>query len=195
MGPDIRFWEDLWWGDQSLRLQFPRLFKIITTKTRLISAIMGNNTSLSWNLVFRRNLTDEEIVDLERLKPLLSLVHLIPSVSDVKAWILSSFKIFSVKFFFSALASVSNSIPFYPTNFLWNSKVPSKVRAFAWLVAHKKVNTNDMLQLRRPFKVLSPDWYILCRRSRGMIDHLFLHCLITLGLWHIIFSQAGMEWV
>ena len=60
------------------------------------------------------------------------------------------------KFYFSALASVSNSIPFYPTNFLWNSKVPSKVRAFAWLVAHKKVNTNDMLQLRRPFKALSP---------------------------------------
>ena len=43
-------------------------------------------------------------------------------------------------FYFSALASVSNSIPFYPTNFLLNSKVPSKVRAFAWLVAHKKVN-------------------------------------------------------
>ena len=25
------------------------------------------------------------------------------------------------------------------------SKVPSKVKALAWLVAHKKVNTNDML--------------------------------------------------
>ena len=36
MGPEIRFWEDLWWGDRSLRLQFPRLFKIITIKTRLI---------------------------------------------------------------------------------------------------------------------------------------------------------------
>ncbi|RVX02923.1 hypothetical protein CK203_023299 [Vitis vinifera] len=28
--------------------------------------------------------------------------------------------------------------------------------------------------------------------SRKTIDHLFLHCLITLGLWHKIFSQAGM---
>ena len=28
-----------------------------------------------------------------------------------------------------------------------------------------------------------------------MIDNFFLHCLITLGLWHRIFSQAGMEWV
>ena len=28
-----------------------------------------------------------------------------------------------------------------------------------------------------------------------MIDHLFLYCLITLGLWHRIFSQARMDWV
>ena len=118
-------------------------------------------------------------MDLERLKPLLSLVHLIPSVSDVKAWILSSFKIFLVKSFFSALASVSNSIPFYPANFLWNSKVPSKVRAFAWLVAHKKVNTNDMLQLRKPIKALNPNWCILCSKSEEMTDHLFLHCPIS----------------
>ena len=52
-----------------------------------------------------------------------------------------------------------------------------------------------MLQLRRPFKALSPNWCILCRRSREMIDHLFLHCPINLGLWHRIFSQARMEWV
>ena len=52
-----------------------------------------------------------------------------------------------------------------------------------------------MLQLRRPFKALNPDWCILCRRSKETIDHLFLHCLMTLGLWHKIFSQAGMEWV
>ncbi|RVW92046.1 Retrovirus-related Pol polyprotein from transposon RE1 [Vitis vinifera] len=56
-----------------------------------------------------------------------------------------------------ALSNVSNSVPFYPANFFWKSKVPSKVKAFAWLGAHKKVNTNDMLQLRRPFKTLSPD--------------------------------------
>ena len=75
------------------------------------------------------------------------------------------------------------------------SKVPSNVRAFAWLVTHKKANTNDMLQLRRPFKTLNPDWCILYRRNKGTIDHLFLHYPITLGLWHRIFSQAGMEWV
>ena len=88
------------WGDQSLCLQFPRLFKITTTKTRLISYILGNNTSLSWDLVFRRNLIAAEIMDLERLKSLLSLVHLTFFVPDAKAWIPSSSGIFSINFFF-----------------------------------------------------------------------------------------------
>ena len=74
-------------------------------------------------------------------------------------------------------------------------RAPSKVMAFAWLVAHKKTNTNDILQLRRPSKALSPDWCILCRRSSETIDHLFLHCPITLALWHRIISQVGMKWV
>ena len=28
-----------------------------------------------------------------------------------------------------------------------------------------------------------------------MIDHLFLHCPVTLGLRHRLFSQVGIEWV
>ena len=103
------------------------------------------------------------------------------------------FRAFSVNSFFSALSNFLDSIPFYLVKFLWKSKVPSKVGAFAWLVAYKKVNTNDMLELRKLFKALSPDWRILCKGSSEMIDHLFLHCLIPLGLWHRIVSQAGMD--
>ena len=66
---------------------------------------------------------------------------------------------------------------------------------FVWLVTYKKVNTNDMLQLRRSFKALCHDWCILCRRSRETIGYLFPHCPITMGLWHRIFSHVGMMWV
>ncbi|RVW80652.1 Protein trichome birefringence-like 5 [Vitis vinifera] len=71
---------------------------------------------------------------------------------------------------------------FLPAKFLWSSKVPSKVKALAWLVAHGKVNTNDKLQLRRPYKALCPQWCILCKGNGESIDHLFLHCPVTIGL-------------
>ena len=35
-------------------------------------------------------------------------------------------------------------------------------KAFAWLIVHGKVNTNDMLQLRRSYNALSPDVCLLC---------------------------------
>ena len=73
-------------------------------------------------------------------------------------------------------------------------KIEVELMAFPWFVTHKMVNTIDMLQLRRPFKALSLDWCIICR-SREMINLLLLHCLITLGFWRRIFSQAGMVWV
>ena len=140
-GSKIRFWEDLWWEDQPLCLQFPSLFRVTTTKNYPISIILGNNTSLSWDLTFHYNLIDTKIEDLERLRSLLSNVHLTPSISNARTWVPSSSRVFSVKSFFSALYFSLDSIHFYQANFLWKSRVPSKIRVFAWLVALKKVNT------------------------------------------------------
>ncbi|RVW82294.1 hypothetical protein CK203_041674 [Vitis vinifera] len=53
---------------------------------------------------------------------------------------------------FLGLVKILNPILFLPAKFLWSSKASSKVKALAWLVVHRKVNTNDKLQLRRPYK-------------------------------------------
>ena len=118
-----------------------------------------------------------------------------PSSSNSRAWSLSSSGLFSMKFFLLALSKVSNPLMFLPTKFLWSSKVLSKVKALAWLVAHGKVNTNDKLQLRRPYKALCPQWCILCKGNGESIDHLFLHCPVTIGLWHRLFNLVGVIWV
>ncbi|RVW64358.1 hypothetical protein CK203_047027 [Vitis vinifera] len=125
----------------------------------------------------------------------LSSVFFSPFLANSRAWSLSSSSLFSVKSFFLALSKVSNPILFLPTKFLWSSKAPSKVKALAWLVVHGKVNTNDKLQLRRPYKSLCPQWCILCKGNGELIDHLFLHCPITIGLWHKLFNLAGLAWV
>ncbi|RVW63727.1 hypothetical protein CK203_052776 [Vitis vinifera] len=97
--------------------------------------------------------------------------------------------------FFLGLVKSLKSFNVLPPKFLWSSKVPSKVKALAWLVAHGKVNTNDKLQLRRPYKALCPQWCILCKGNGESIDHLFLHCPVTIGLWHRLFNLVGLIWV
>ena len=52
-----------------------------------------------------------------------------------------------------------------------------------------------MLQARRPYKSLSPHWCILCKGSGESVDHRFLHCPITLGLWHKLFRATNSKWV
>ncbi|RVX13404.1 putative ribonuclease H protein [Vitis vinifera] len=111
-GERIRFWEDLWWGDQIFKVQYPRLFRVVTNNNIPISSILGSDHPFSWNFNFRRNLSDSEIEDLERL--------------------------FTVKSFFIALSQMPDLSPFFPTKFVWNSQVPFKVKVFIWLVAHKK---------------------------------------------------------
>ncbi|RVW29587.1 putative ribonuclease H protein [Vitis vinifera] len=83
-GERIRFWEDLWWGDQPLGSQYPSLFRVVLDKNIPISSVLGPTRPFSWNLNFRRNLSDSEIEDLEGLMRSLDGVHLSPSVFPSK---------------------------------------------------------------------------------------------------------------
>ncbi|RVW57133.1 hypothetical protein CK203_091671 [Vitis vinifera] len=94
------------------------------------------------------------------------------SLEDSREWSLSSSDMFSVKSFFLALSKVSNPILFLPAKFLWSSKALSKT-----------------------YKSLCPQWCILCKGNGESIDHLFLHCPVTIGLWHKLFNLAGLAWV
>ena len=160
----------------------PRLFRVVLDKNIPISSVLGSTHSFSWNFNFRRNLSDSEIEDLEGLMQSLDGLHLSPSVLDARFWPLSSSGLFSVKSFFLALSQFSGSPQVFPSKFIWKSQVPFKVKSFVWLVAHKKVNTNDMPQLRRLYKALNPDICILCMKHGESADHLFLHCSLTIGL-------------
>ena len=103
--------------------------------------------------------------------------------------------LFIVKSFFSILSNHIDLIPLFLIDFVWKSQASFKVKSFVWLVALKKVNTNDMLQLRKSYKVLSPDVCLLCMESDEMVDHIFLYCPLSLGLWYRLFNLAHMDWV
>ena len=71
-------------------------------------------------------------------------VYQSPSYSNVGVWSLTSSGLFLVLLLKSFLI-LSTFVPFATTNFIWKSKGPPKIKAFARLVASKRVNTNDML--------------------------------------------------
>ena len=42
---------------------------------------------------------------------------------------------------------------------------------------------------------LSPNICIRCMKHGESADHLFLHCSLTIGLWHRLFQLAKMDWI
>ena len=179
-GDKICFWEDLWWGNQPLCAQYLDLYRVTSIRNLPISLVRSPSPPSTLNLQFRRNLTNIEINHLQGLLFSIAFVHLSLSTADSRYWSVSSTSLFTVKSFSLALSSSSNLTLFQPARFLWEAKASLKVKAFAWLVAHRKVNTNDLLQVRRPFKSLNPQWCILCKGEGETIDHLFLHCPYTI---------------
>ena len=136
-------------GGPSFGVQYPRLLRVVTDKNTPISSILGSTRPFSWNFNFRQNLSDSKIEDLEGLMRSLDRLHISPSVPNMRSWSLSPSGLFTVKSFFLALSQFSDSPPVFPTKFVWNSQGPFKVKSFVWLVAHKKVNTNDLLQVEK----------------------------------------------
>ncbi|RVW46685.1 LINE-1 retrotransposable element ORF2 protein [Vitis vinifera] len=92
-GDRIRFWDDLWWGEQPLGVQYPRLLRVVTDKNAPISSILGYTRPFSWNFTFRRNLSDSEIEDLEGLMQSLIVYtfHLRFQIRDLGPYLLQVF--------------------------------------------------------------------------------------------------------
>ena len=78
----IRFWEDLWLGDQPLCAQYPDLYRVIPSRNLTISMVLGSSPPSTLNLNFRRKLTDMEIEHFHRNFISLGSVHLSPFIAD-----------------------------------------------------------------------------------------------------------------
>ena len=106
----------------------------------------------------------------------------------VRVWSSTPLGFFLVSSFFRALSALSIFSPFASTKFIWKSKASAKIKPFACFVDNKKVDTNDMLQMRRSNKALSLNQCAMCLENRKSVDYHFLHCPIALRLWQRLFD-------
>lgn len=47
----------------------------------------------------------------------------------------------------------------------WKAKLPYKVKIIIWIVVLNKINSNDLLQTRRPHKTVPPNICVLCHQN------------------------------
>ncbi|CAL1410476.1 unnamed protein product [Linum trigynum] len=71
--------------------------------------------------------------------------------------------------------------PEFPADSVWRKLIPSKINAFMWIVAHKKILTLDILQ-RRGLAIANI--CVMCCKEEESADHLLVDCEFTSGVWN-----------
>ena len=189
----IRFWEDIWLGDAPLSISFPQLYRLTLAHNVSISSMISSmSPSLSWDFKFFQDLNDRECCGLVSLLARLEGVSLRVHIPDRRTWLADSLGTFS---FFGKMIDCSDIPIFVPFALIWKADVPLKVRFFAWSVVHKRINTNELFQRRRPYLLLSPQWCIMSKSDSENIDHLFVHCPVARWIWCKLFGIGGESWV
>uniref|UniRef100_A0A803PJL9 Uncharacterized protein n=1 Tax=Cannabis sativa TaxID=3483 RepID=A0A803PJL9_CANSA len=112
-GDRIRFWEDVWIGDTSLKSDFPDLAVISKAKNASIWELvvdegLPGDFVRSWNFKFRRNLLDRGVPTLISLVQRLEHIKLLNVDVDIRLWKPDPGGIFSCKSAFGWLNSNSN---------------------------------------------------------------------------------------
>lgn len=145
-GLNTRFWEDVWFGDTSLKIEFPTLYNLCLDKEALVGDCWEGD---GWKVGFRRPLGNYDFCEWERLMVRLDDFRL-NGEQDHFVWILDKTKNYSTRSMYRTLTfrGVLNKRMIK----LWKSnKLPNKLKVFVWLAVQDRFQTG--VNLKKKWKV------------------------------------------
>src|SRR4051812_17682988 len=175
-GSEIRFWEDIWLGNATLRDQYPALYNIVRHKGDTLATVMQESPP---NVAFRRDLIGPRLTSWNGLLERLAVVQLSQGHDEFR-WNLNRNEKFSVDSMYRAL--VQPEIPVDNNYKIWQMKIPLKIKVFAWYLRKGVILTKDNLVKR--------NWQgskkcVSCAHDET-IKHLFFTCTVARSIWSAI---------
>ena len=190
-GRRVRFWKDIWCGNNSICETYPSLFALAVSKDAWVANYWDSLGEVGgWIPRFSRPFNDWEVEAVERLLSTLQGKRLAASLEDRVVWKVSKNGIFSVKSLYNSL-NPSYAVPF-PWSIIWSPCVPTKVGFFAWEASWGKVLTQD--QLKRRGWILANRCFLCCVEEET-INNILVHCPKARVMWDLVFSLFDVTWV
>ncbi|XP_074314532.1 uncharacterized protein LOC141649750 [Silene latifolia] len=176
-GSKIRFWEDKWIGDSSLKDGFPRLFSVSNQKNEFIADLgCWQNGVWQWQLTWRRGLFQWELGLVDHLMSLIEDFTPLPNDVDRVYWEFSKADGYTAKSFVDAFYNLKYEDVERKQWFtlIWKNLALPRYEIILWAVLWKRVNTKDRIL---KWKTLSWDEMtcVFCRDVLETPNHLFLH--------------------
>jgi hypothetical protein len=178
-GRNTSFWNNIWCDSEPLSSKYPNLFEIAYDKDITVDKALSSDFR-----DFRRRLWGA--LDTEYNNLITQCNDTVISDGDDRSlWLLGN-KGFSVKSLYKESKCAQVTVP---SNFLWKTRLSHKIKAFLWLVVHKKILTKDNLAKRNWKGNLD---YVFCGLLES-IDHLFFQCSIARFIWRIVQSALDLN--
>ena len=179
----IKFWEDVWCGENSLRVTFPSLYLLVDSKGALATEVWNSTRGEgAWNPKFVQPFNDWELVIVQRFIGTINNKKVNLLEKDNLSWKIDGKGRFIV---------VGGTFISVPTKLLWNSCVPPKVGFFTWEAWWGKVLTTKQLK-KRGFQLANR--CPLCEKAEEKLEHLLIHCPSIWGLWVALIPILGLDW-
>ncbi|XP_020412737.1 uncharacterized protein LOC109947231 [Prunus persica] len=179
-GTRVKFWTDTWIGDIPLiDTKFPLSDQLDKSET-----VSNYFSRTGWNInKLLQVLLPEAVMRIVSIH-----VDIEGNLPDTCIWGPTSNGVFSVKTAYE-LSARFNDVPGSPWNFIWNLKIPPRVKMFIWLLTQKKILTN----VQRVRRKLSRDPSCpLCHYHEESLQHLFISCPRVLTLWRSFYLPEGL---
>lgn len=182
-GDKCLFWHDSWLPDGPLKLRFPNLFSIATRKNMTVKKEFQN---ANWIQALQNIATAPDLSSFVELWELLRDVHLLPR-PDTIVWKWTASGAYSAASAYRCQFLGSHA-PF-DTKKIWRAHAEPKCRFFAWLVAHKKIRTADVLALRGwPHDPICK----LCHIHQETVQHLCHDCTFTAEVRDSVLASSDL---
>jgi hypothetical protein len=180
-GSQVRFWEDRWFENSTLRELYPQLYNLARRKQDTVVAVLSTQPP---NVSLRRDLLGDKLVLCNNLLSRLAPIILSQEEDDF-LWNLDQKGEFAVKSHYLGL--IHQNVPNLNKQ-LWRLKAPTKIKIFLWYIRRGVILTKDNLAKR--------NWqgskqYCFCHENKT-IQHLFLDCRFAHMTWATVFAAWGL---
>ncbi|MCI04536.1 putative ribonuclease H protein, partial [Trifolium medium] len=195
-GNSIKFWKDVWVGDQTLESRFPRLFGVSVQQDNVVREVgRWVDGEWRWELLWRRNFFVWEEALMRNLMEVISHRG-ITDAEDRWVWKPNEAEGFTVKSMYIVLEgvllpqSLLNDFESVVLKNISKSAVPSKVCALAWQLCLDRIPTKENL-CRRGIVRIDDSLCSLCGETVETSRHIFLHCRFAADVWYHVNRWLG----
>jgi hypothetical protein len=190
-GTRVRFWDDVWCTDGSLKEAYPELFRIARNKDACVADnFQRQGDSIHWEVTFSRLAQDWEMESFLSFLKIFYSVTITGIGEDKVCWLPSKAHIFQVKSYYDTFTCKREG--WFPWKSIWKAKVPPRVAFFTWTAALGRILTAENLRRRH---IMLVSWCCMCKADGESVDHLLLHCVYAKELWDLVLAMFGMCWV